>query len=109
MSDLPPEQRAAAFRAISAVIETVDRVNQHALLAMVLAEGWVLRSQYGDQAAAAAFHIVQHGDEILWRRFLSILEPLGAAGEIDGEAYAKVHDRLAVSESRPQRYGTQFV
>lgn len=108
VSALPPEQRVAAFAAISAVIDPIDRANQQALTAMVPPEGWFLRSRYGDEAAMAAFHIVQHGDEALWRRYLPVLEPLVAAGEVDGEAYAKMFDRLAISEGRPQRYGTQF-
>lgn len=108
VSALPPEQRKAAFSAISAVIDPIDRANQQSLLAMVPPEGWFLRSQYGDEAASAAFHIVQHGDQALWRRFLPALEPLVATGEVEGEAYAKMYDRLAISEGRPQRYGTQF-
>jgi hypothetical protein len=109
VSVLAPEQRAAAFSAISAIIDPIDRANQKSLLAMVPPEGWFLRSQYGEQAAAAAFHIVQHGDETLWRRFLPALEPLVGTGEVQGEAYAKMYDRLAISEDRPQRYGTQFI
>ena len=108
VSDLAPEQRAAAFSAISAIIDPIDRANQQSLMDMVPPEGWFLRSQYGEQAATAAFHIVQHGDEALWRRFLTALEPLVATGEVEGEAYAKMYDRLALSEDRPQRYGTQF-
>lgn len=109
VSALPPEQRAAAFSAIGAIIGPIDRANQQSLLAMVPPEGWFLRSRYGDQAATAALHIVQHGDEALWRRFLPALEPLVATGEVQGEVYAKMHDRLAISEDRPQRYGTQFI
>lgn len=109
LSTLPPERRATAFAAISAVIDPVDRANQQALLAMIPQEGWFLRSRYGDQAATAAFHIVQHSDQSLWRRFLPTLEPLVETGEVEGEAYAKMFDRLALSEDRPQRYGTQFI
>lgn len=108
VSALPPQQRVAAFATISAVIDPVDRANQQALTAMIPPEGWFLRSRYGDEAARAAFHIVQHGDETLWRRFLPVLEPLVASGEVEGEAFAKMFDRLAISEGRPQRYGTQF-
>lgn len=109
VSGLPPEQRRAAFAAISAVIGPIDQANQQALMAMVPPEGWFLRSRYGDQAASAAFHIVQHGGEAMWRRFLPVLEPLVTVGEVEGEVYAKMFDRLAISEDRPQRYGTQFV
>jgi hypothetical protein len=30
------------------------------------------------------------------------------AGEADGAAYALMYDRLALSEGRPQRYGSQM-
>lgn len=108
VSALPPEQRGAVFAAISAVIDPIDRANQQALTAMVPPEGWFLRSRYGNEAAMAAFHIVQHGGETLWRRYLPVLELLVASGEVEGEAYAKMFDRLAISEGRPQGYGTQF-
>lgn len=107
-SRIPETERLAAVRAAGAVIETVDQENQAALLAMVPAEGWFLKSRYGAAASAAAFHIVQHSDATLWRRFLPVLEPLAASGEIDRQSYAMMYDRLATSEGRPQRYGTQF-
>lgn len=107
-SRIPDTERMAAVRAAGAVIEAVDQENQQALLAMTPPEGWFLKSRYGDKASAAAFHIIQHSDEGLWRRFLPVLEPLVATGEIDGQSYAMMFDRLATSEGRPQRYGTQF-
>lgn len=107
-SRLPDAERMAAVRAAGAPIEAVDQENQRALLAMTPPEGWFLKSRYGAKAAEAAFHIVQHSDEDLWRRFLPVLQPLVATGEIDGQSYAMMFDRLATSEGRPQRYGTQF-
>lgn len=107
-SRIPDSERMAAVRAAGAPIEAVDQENQQALLAMTPPEGWFLKSRYGDKASAAAFHIIQHSDEDLWRRFLPVLEPLVATGEIDGQSYAMMFDRLATSEGRPQRYGTQF-
>lgn len=107
-SKIPEAERQAAMDAAAAPIEAVDAENQAALLAMVPPEGWFLKSRYGEKAAMAAFHIVQHADETLWRRFLPVLEPLVAKGEIDGQSYALMFDRLAVSEGRPQRYGSQW-
>ena len=107
-SKVPAEERQAAIKAASAPIEAVDQENQAALLTLIPAEGWFLKSRYGDKAAAAAFHIVQHSDEHLWARFLPVLEPLVAQGEIDGQSFAMMFDRLATSEGRAQRYGTQF-
>ena len=106
-SKIPEAERSAALDKAAGWIEAVDQENQKALLAMVPPEGWFLRSRYG-KGAGAAFHIVQHADETLWRRFLPVLEPLVAQGEIDGQNYGLMYDRLATSEGRLQRYGSQF-
>lgn len=105
---LPPEEIAAARKAMWAPIEEIDRENQKALLTMVPPEGWFLQSRYGEKAAKAAFHIIQHSDEEQWRRFMPILEPLVATGEIDGQSFGLMFDRLAIAEGRPQRYGSQM-
>ena len=85
----------------------MDDENLKALLAMVPPEGWFLRSKYG-KAAQTAFHIVQHSDVETQKRFLPTLETLVPAGEFDGQNYGMMFDRVAISEDRPQRYGTQF-
>lgn len=105
---LPPEEIKAARQAMWAPVEAADAENETALLAMVPPEGWFLRSRYGDKAAKAAFHIVQHSNVALWRRFVPVLEPLVAKGEIDGQSYALMYDRLALKEGRPQRFGSQM-
>ncbi|MBO9561032.1 MAG: hypothetical protein J7515_20905 [Caulobacter sp.] len=105
---LPPDEIKAAQTVMWSSIEEADMENQKALLAMVPPEGWFLKSRYGDKAASAAFHIVQHSDLELWRRFVPVLEPLVATGEVDGQSYGLMYDRLAINEHRPQRYGTQM-
>ncbi|ATC24834.1 DUF6624 domain-containing protein [Caulobacter vibrioides] len=109
LSVLPPEELKAARKAIWAPIEEADAENERALLAMVPPEGWFLKSRYGDRAAKAAFNIVQHSNLDLWRRFVPVLEPLVAKGEVDGQSYGLMYDRLALNEGRPQRYGSQMV
>lgn len=105
---LPVEEIPAAQKAMWAPIEAADDANQQELLKMIPPEGWFLRSRYGARAASAAFHIVQHSDTDLWRRFVPVLEPLVATGEIDGQSYGMMYDRLALAEGRPQRYGSQM-
>ncbi|MEG1452748.1 DUF6624 domain-containing protein [Brevundimonas sp.] len=51
--------------------------------------------------------MVQHSNLEAWRRFVPVLEPLVATGEVDGQSYALMYDRLALAEMRPQRYGSQ--
>lgn len=108
LHELPPEEIPAARRAMWAPIAKADEEHAEVLLTMVPAEGWFHRSVWGEEASSAAFHIVQHSNETLWARFVPVLEPLVATGEIDGQSYAMMYDRLAISQGRPQRYGTQM-
>ena len=107
-SKIPEAERAAIRAAVGQRIAAVDAETQAALLALVPKEGWFLKSRYGEQAAQAAFLIVQHGPEGLVARFLPILEPLVAAGEVPGTDYAMMFDKVAILRDLPQRYGTQF-
>jgi len=104
---LPEAERAAANAAMWAPLTATDERLMAELLTMVPPEGWFLKSIYGEQAASAAFLIVQHSDLENWRRFVPVLEPLVAAGEVDGQSYGLMYDRLAQNEGRLQRYGTQ--
>lgn len=109
LSRLPEAEREAALGAMAAPISAMDDRLLAELLALIPPEGWFLKSVYGEQAAGAAFLIIQHSDIEQWRRFVPVLEPLVAIGEIDGQDYGLMYDRLAINEGRPQRYGTQMV
>ncbi|MFA4893732.1 DUF6624 domain-containing protein [Brevundimonas sp.] len=107
LTALPEAERAAANTAMWAPLTAMDERLLAELLTMIPPEGWFLKSVYGDRAAGAAFLIIQHSDLENWRRFVPVLEPLVAAGEVDGQSYGLMYDRLAENEGRPQRYGTQ--
>ena len=108
-SDLPPDERTAAQDALWAPVTEMDERLADELLTLVPPEGWFRESIYGEEAAGAAFLIVQHSNVDLWRRFVPVLEPLVATGEVDGQRYGLMYDRLAINEGRPQRYGTQMI
>ncbi|WP_240902715.1 DUF6624 domain-containing protein [Caulobacter sp. SLTY] len=108
LTQLPPEEVPAARKAMWAPIEKADAENLAALLKMVPPEGWFLKSRYGEKAAGAAFHIIQHSDLDQWKRFVPVLEPLVVTGEVDGQSFGLMYDRLAVNEGRKQRYGSQM-
>lgn len=108
LSVLPEAEQQAANAAIWTRLRALDARLMEELLTMVPPEGWFLKSVYGERAAQAAFLIVQHSDIEHWRRFVPVLEPLVAAGEVDGQSYGLMYDRLAQNEGRPQRYGTQM-
>lgn len=108
LTSLPEAEREAANAAMWAPLMAMDDKLLAELLPMVPAEGWFRKSVYGEQAANAAFLIIQHSDLEQWRRFVPVLEPLVAEGEVDGSQYGLMYDRLALNEGRPQRYGTQM-
>lgn len=108
LSGLPEAERRAANAAMWAPLSAMDDRLLAELLTMIPPEGWFLKSVYGEQAAGAAFLIIQHSSLEQWRRFVPILEPLVALGEVDGGEYGLMYDRLAINEGRPQRYGTQM-
>lgn len=107
-SRLTIEEGRRVHEALGAAINPIDDANVAALLKIMPEEGWFTISEVGQEASAAAFHIVQHSDLALQKRVLPRIEPLVASGEIEGNDYAAMFDRIAISEDRPQRYGTQF-
>ena len=107
-SRIPDEDRDASFRAQAAIMDTSDHEILAQLMALLPPEGWFLKSRYGPDAAGAAFLIVQHADAGALHRFLPKLQELAKSGEVDGQSTAMMFDRVAISEGRPQRYGTQF-
>lgn len=109
LSGLSPADRQTAERALWDAIGAVDEQNQKALLEMLPPEGWFYKSVYGEGPAKTAFLIIQHSDIDLWRRFLPVLEPLVATGEVEGQDYGLMYDRLAINEDRPQRFGSQVI
>ena len=94
--------------AIGKLIEPVDRANVEALREIMPEQGWFTIGEFGAEASAAAFHIVQHSDPALRKQVLPRLEPLAMTGEIRGVDFAAMFDRVATGEGRPQRYGTQY-
>lgn len=82
-----------------------------AYMKSVIAKGeWPLISRDGEEAAKAAFLLVQHADQDpdFQKQVLTVMEPLVAKKEALGKHYAALFDRVAFSEHRLQRYGTQF-
>lgn len=87
----------------------IDGDNTAWLKADVAANGWYRISAHGETASSAAWLMAQHADHdrAFQREVLALLEPLVATGETSAANYAYLHDRVAVGENRPQRYGTQ--
>jgi len=106
-SDLSADEKSKAIAEVTAFMAEQDPRNLKVVLDHLPPEGWYLRRRYGDEVATTAFLVVQHSDLETWRRFVPVLEPLVATGEVSGSSYALMYDRLALAEGKPQRYGSQ--
>jgi hypothetical protein len=91
------EQRAVFVR-------HADRLEQ--LLAVA---GWPTPARVGEQASRGAWLVAQHADTQLsvQRLALRLLREAVAHGEASVQQLAMLEDRVAVTEGRHQRYGTQ--
>jgi hypothetical protein len=111
LSKLPKAEQAKARDAMAREMERHDLANQQTLKELIPATGWFKVSTDGDQAALAAFLVVQHAtnDPQLMRDTLPRLKSALDAGEASGQWYALLFDRVAVQfDHKPQRYGTQL-
>jgi hypothetical protein len=91
-------------------MEAVHRANA-AMLRQVIAEhGWPNEELVGPDGAEAAWLVAQHsiGEPEFMRACRTLLAAEAEAGTVPRWQHAYLHDRVQVSEGKPQRYGTQF-
>jgi Family of unknown function (DUF6624) len=87
----------------------VHERNAERLSAILHEHGWPGRSLVGEEAAQAAWLILQHAisNPALQRRGLSLLGTAAAASEVPTVQVAMLEDRIRSNEGRGQLYGTQ--
>ncbi len=94
----------------SGVFDTeVDVKNTERMKEIVEHGGWPTISKVGEEAADAAWILVQHADEDLsfQEKCLELMKAQ-PKGEIRKRNIALLEDRVRVSKGMPQLYGTQF-
>lgn len=91
-------------------MEALHLQNSARLEAILDAHGWPGRSRVGEQAAYAAWVVLQHAisSPTLMRRGLEILRAAAEIGEVSPLEVAMLEDRVRTYEGRQQRYGTQY-
>lgn len=88
----------------------VHERNAERLLAILDEHGWPGHSRVGEEAAEAAWLVLQHaiGNPALQRRGLFLLSEAAASGDVPMVQLAMLDDRVRICEGRAQRYGTQY-
>jgi uncharacterized protein DUF6624 len=69
--------------------------------------GWPSSDLVGVDGTRAAFLIVQHANPALQKEMLPRVRDALRTGDLPGESYALLLDRVLVSEGKKQIYGTQ--
>lgn len=104
----PPEDAGQLRRRDQLAL--VERSNRTRLAALLAACGWPLRSVHGVQAGADAWKLVQHADRdlALQKTVAPHLARAVRQGEAPARDLARLEDRIAVAEGKPQPYGTRM-
>ena len=105
---LPPLAAEVWGGVVASRLWAVDCDNTAWLRQQMKEIGWFDIEKYGAEADDSAWLLVQHADRSkpFQRATLAMLESL-PAGKTNPKHLAYLHDRVAMGEGRPQRYGTQ--
>lgn len=106
---MPKDEKEYFTQTFFARLEKVDNENREMLKTFLQNINWFTISEFGQQTDNEAWLIVQHQDQdvAFQKMILSRLELLYAEGNTNPSNYAYLFDRVAVNETRLQRYGSQ--
>lgn len=98
------------FEGYNQKMEAVHLHNAARLEELIEQYGWLGKSLVGEEAAEAAWRILQHAISRpdFQRKGLKILKIEAERGEVPLWQVAYLEDRINVFEGKPQRFGTQF-
>jgi len=70
--------------------------------------GWPGKSVVGDQAALAAFLVLQYADVATQEKYLPLVKAAADKGDVEPMHLAMLQDRVLMRQGKPQIYGTQL-
>ena len=88
-------------------MDSVDAATQARLEQIIRQHGWPTSEVVGRDGVGAAYTIAQHGDLAFQQQVLPHVRASYERGDLDGQSYALLLDRVLEKEGKPQRYGTQ--
>lgn len=89
----------------------VDQENTEFMKQTIEKHGWPGKSLVGEEAAAAAWLLVQHADHDpeFQAKSLDLVKEAFKKGDVTGQQVAYLTDRVLLKQGKKQVYGTQFV
>ena len=94
-------------RSILARMKAIDASNTKWMRIIVRKYGWPSPTLVGRDGTEAAFLLVQHADLAFQKQMLPFVTKAYRQGDLSGQSYALLLDRVLVGEGKPQVYGTQ--
>ena len=88
------------------VLAAADAPLQARLRAIVSARGWPGRRLVGDDAAHAAWLLLQHSNAVYQRKMLPVIQERVLRGDVRAADGALLEDRIRVGQGRKQRFGS---
>lgn len=87
-----------------------DEKNRERLKQIIAQYGFPTRNLVGKDAMQGIFLIIQHSDQDKqWQKSqLANIEKAVKMGDMDGQSYAYLYDRIKINTGEKQWYGTQF-
>jgi len=87
----------------------IDRVHIRRVKQLLADCCWPRKSIHGMDAVRDAWLLVQHADQDLrfQRAALTMMKQAVEEGEVPGDLFAYLSDRVSIARGRPQPYGTQ--
>ncbi len=103
-------RRGELFDGYHPEMEQVHNANADRLEVLIQEWGWPTQERVGEEAAAAAWMIVQHAisKPVFQKNCLKLLKTEVENGSVKAALLAHLQDRVNVFEGQPQIYGTQF-
>lgn len=109
LAEPPSTSRTRELSLCRRHIIALARKHERWLHAFVSRCGWPACDQYGDEAATAAFALVLHVPSLTFQKYcLERIELSARRGRTDPFHFAFLWDRIAITEGRKQRFGTQI-
>lgn len=110
LEDLISEYKLDESRITEESAIFVDERNRNSLKRIFKEFGFPTRTLVGREAMDGVFWIIQHadGDKIWQKNQLIKVERAVKKGDIDGDKFAYLYDRIKINSGEKQLYGTQF-
>jgi hypothetical protein len=88
----------------------IDKMNRDRLKEIIAGFGFPTRQLVGKDAMEGIFLMIQHSDlDPQWQKAqLPNIEKAVKQGDMDGQSYAYLYDRIKINGGEKQLYGTQF-